>query len=705
MPFRKGMRPKLAHLVVLAILPWVGIGSSGAADVEAGLEAFRRQDHATALREWAPLAVMGNRNAQFHLAGLYADGLGVRRDNARAFELYREAAEAGSAPAQLALGQAYLTGRGVPPNNVLSTFWYSKAAEQGHAEAQYRLGLAYRLGLGIEKDLTASSAWYRRAAEQGHGQSQLELGVLLIEFKAEAVTDYEEAIRWLSLAADRNNVQAQRRLGRIFARGLGVAKDYARAIPFLRQAALAGISEAQFELGLIYEKGHGFRDPREARRWYAMAARGGFRLAQARLSFDPRLRAHHLRYARIFDGFGAGPARVRDPEEIRRGPAAPVRLAPTDDVYCDFFPRANHGGNRKFRCFMMSGPRDEGGHYYDASGNLRPAADGVVVLDTDRGPRPVLAAADGTGQLEPLTDRDAFARQFVAPLELKVKYRSLDDPEFVFERDMYSEVAATRLLWALHFPADRMYRVGRVHCHRCPRDPFSDRDRTAEGHYTTFDTAAIELRYRAGRAEKYDKWLDGGWSWGEELHRLRYAPAAEGFSEEQRKHFDGLIVLMNIVLQLSTPPHQNRLMCLRGNIQQLGPYKHCPDTVLLVHDLGATFGKRRPDSLETWRRHEVWADPERCETALPAETHNDYKVERYTIGQAGWRFILDLLNQLTAEHLRALFESAGFERFDVTLVPPGEIPTPRQSKAVIDAWIAGFLDKVEQVRSVACEGT
>ena len=56
---------------------------------------------------------------------------------------------------------------------------------------------------------------------------------------------------------------------------------------------------------------------------------------------------------------------MRDPEEIRRGPAAPVRLAPTDDVYCDFFPRANRGGNPKFRCFMMSGPRAEGGRYYD----------------------------------------------------------------------------------------------------------------------------------------------------------------------------------------------------------------------------------------------------------------------------------------------------------------------------------------------------
>jgi len=655
--------------LVPAILLVIGVGAASADDVQVGLEAFHRKDYATALRVWAPLADAGDSRAQFNLALLYARGLGVEQDEARAADLY------------------------------------AKAAAQGVTEAQYRLALAYELGVGVPQDDGAAAAWDRRAAAGGHSESQLRLGLLLSDDPQRAVTDYEEAARWLAPIADRGDPQALWRLGTILARGLGHEPDYARAVPLLREAARQGNLDAQYELGLIYENGRGFRDPLEARKWYAMAARQGFRLANMKLSVDPRLRAQHLRNARIFDWSGPGPARVRDPGEIRRGPDAPVDFGPDDDVYCDLYPRKNRGGNPKFRCFMMTGHRAEGGRYYDESGNVQPAADAVLVLDTDRGPRPVLAADDGRGGLEPLTRREAFGWRFIYPLELKVKYRSLDDPLLVFERDMYSEVAATRLLWALHYPADRMYRVRSVHCHRCRRDPFTERHAAAEGTYTTFEEAAIELQYKAGRVERYQTWVEGGWSWGEEIHRLRYGPGPDEFTAEQKMHLDGLVVLMNLVRQVSKPPQQNRLLCLRGNIQQLaGPFKFCPDTVLLVHDLGSAFGKREPDSLETWRRERVWANPETCETVLPLETHDEFKVRRYTLGKAGHEFILGLLDQLTDDHLRALFESAGFEAYDITLVRPGETPSPREAKAVIDAWIAAFRDKVAQLRSVECPG-
>ena len=623
------MNTQLILRLTTTILLSVGVSSSAAADVAAGLKAFRLGDYATALREWTPLAEAGDSAAQFHLA------------------------------------------------------------------------LAYHLGVGVVQDPTAAAAWYRRAAEQGHEQSQLRLGLLLSEDPPDAAT-FLEALRWLRVAADRGAASAQWRLGQILARGAGGRKDYAQAIPLLQDAAQQGISEAGYELGLIYENGRGYRNPLEARKWYQTSARGGFRPARQRLTFDPRLRAQHLAHARIFDWTGPDPARVRDPEELRHGPRAPVRLAPAD-VYCDFYSRKSGGGHPKFRCFLMTGPTAEDGRYYDDLGNVRLEADAVLVLDTDRGPRPVLAARNGAGELEPLTDRDAFARRFVLPLELKVKYRSPDNSNPVYHREMYSEVAATRLLWALHYPADRMYRVARVHCHRCPRHPFKDRDPAAEGRYTTFEDVAIELRYGAGQVENYDKWLDGGWSWGGELLRLRYGWASDGFSPEQKMHFDGLVVLMNIVQQVSKPPHQNRLVCLRGNIQQLGQYKFCPDTVLLVHDLGATFGRRRPDSLNSWREMRVWADPETCSAALPARTLDQFKVERYAIGKAGQAFILGLLDQLSDEHLRALFESAGFERYDLTLVASGGPASSRESRAIIDAWIAAFREKVEQVRGGSCE--
>ena len=50
--------------------------------------------------------------------------------------------------------------------------------------------------------------------------------------------------------------------------------------------------------------------------------------------------------------------------------------------------------------------------------------------------------------------------------KIKVKYGHAN-------AEIYAEVAASRLLSALGFPADRMYVVGRVRCYGCPADPFA----------------------------------------------------------------------------------------------------------------------------------------------------------------------------------------------------------------------------------------
>ncbi len=51
-----------------------------AADFQAGLQAYRRGDYATALEEWLSLAEQGNATAQYRLGFMYADGEGVAQD-------------------------------------------------------------------------------------------------------------------------------------------------------------------------------------------------------------------------------------------------------------------------------------------------------------------------------------------------------------------------------------------------------------------------------------------------------------------------------------------------------------------------------------------------------------------------------------------------------------------------------------------------
>jgi hypothetical protein len=71
-------------------------------------------DYATALRLLRPLAERGNRQAQYNLAVMYANGWGVPQDEAEANRWYRKAAEQGDASAQSLVGSAYLFGRGAP---------------------------------------------------------------------------------------------------------------------------------------------------------------------------------------------------------------------------------------------------------------------------------------------------------------------------------------------------------------------------------------------------------------------------------------------------------------------------------------------------------------------------------------------------------------------------------------------------------------
>src|SRR4051795_11840388 len=80
---------------------------------------------------------------------------------------------------------------------------------------------------------------------------------------------------------------------------------------------------------------------------------------------------------------------------------------------------------------------------------------------------------------------------------VKVKYGRAN-PE------VYTEVAATRLLAALGFPADRMYIVRRVVCTGCPPDPFARlecaNDAITAGR--TMDECFADLDFT--RAESFD---------------------------------------------------------------------------------------------------------------------------------------------------------------------------------------------------------
>ena len=96
----------------------------------AGVDAYKRGDYATAVREWRPLAEQGNANAQTNLGFMYKEGRGVPQDYAKAVKWYRKAAEQGHATAQYNLGFMYGKGQGVPQDDAQAHMWFDLAASR-----------------------------------------------------------------------------------------------------------------------------------------------------------------------------------------------------------------------------------------------------------------------------------------------------------------------------------------------------------------------------------------------------------------------------------------------------------------------------------------------------------------------------------------------------------------------------------------------
>jgi uncharacterized protein len=162
-------------------------------------------------------AEQGNPVAQWKLGHMYAKGEGVPRCDLRAFEYFSRIANGHAddypdtpqapfvANAFVALGQYYLDG--IPnsdiksdPSRARQMFSYA-ASYFGNADAQYHLARLYLDGQGVARDPKLAARWLGLAANKGQVQAQAMLGYML--FKGDAVQrQAARGLMWLTLARD-----------------------------------------------------------------------------------------------------------------------------------------------------------------------------------------------------------------------------------------------------------------------------------------------------------------------------------------------------------------------------------------------------------------------------------------------------------------------------------------------------------------------
>jgi hypothetical protein len=250
--------------------------------------------------------------------------------------------------------------------------------------------------------------------------------------------------------------------------------------------------------------------------------------------------------------------------------------------------------------------------------------------------------------------------------------------------EVYAGVAATRLLWALGFGADPMYPV-RVVCRGCP-EKLAFNEGSVAHDVVTFDVAAIERKFPGTEIEATGR--DPGWSW-DELDAVD--PRQGGAPPPQR---DALKLVAVLLQHTDNKADQQHLVC-RDREHSKHHLANCEQPFMLIHDVGMTFGRANllnraavgSVNFEMWSTTPIWKDREHCIANLaPSQTGS---LADPPISEAGRKFLADLLVQLSDKQLHDLFAVSRFAD-----KPHGGAP--------IDAWVAAFKEKRNQIVTASC---
>lgn len=263
--------------------------------------------------------------------------------------------------------------------------------------------------------------------------------------------------------------------------------------------------------------------------------------------------------------------------------------------------------------------------------------------------------------------------------------------------EVYAEVAASRLLWALGFKADVMYPT-RVTCRNCPEDPFAasgvnwQRGSPSDVSTKEFNPAVIE-REGGSRVEVpgYE-----GWAWPE-LDKL--GPRGAGAT---RAHLDAFKLLAVFIQHSDSKPGQQEIVCQESSTRKDAKGNEtCAEAWLVIKDLGGSFGKAtRLNSskmnLEDWDGAGIWKDATQCIGDMPRSFTGS--LEDPVISEAGRRFLAQRLARLSDRQIRDLFTvSQVTKRGEEITAADG-----RKRPVTADDWVRVFKRKRAEVSAARC---
>jgi len=251
--------------------------------------------------------------------------------------------------------------------------------------------------------------------------------------------------------------------------------------------------------------------------------------------------------------------------------------------------------------------------------------------------------------------------------KLKVKYGG--------SKEIPSETAATRLLHALGFGADRVSRVETVRCYGCPVQPFHTRallemlkldsyfdKRIDYSSYRDFKKVSVERNFDG---EPIEAGPERGWA----FHELDMIDPARGGAT--RAEVDALRLMAIFLHHWDNKSSNQRLTCAGSKTAD------CKHPLAMIQDAGSEFGPKKT-AIDNWRAKPIWhGDAAQCLVSMKGMPYNGGTFEDATISEGGRRLLADRLRQLSRAQIETLFSASGFE----------DVP----------AWAAAFQYRVRQI--------
>lgn len=281
---------------------------------------------------------------------------------------------------------------------------------------------------------------------------------------------------------------------------------------------------------------------------------------------------------------------------------------------------------------------------------------------------------------------------------VKVKFGSDDN-------EVYAEVAASRLLWALGFYADAWYPV-RVECHNCPADPESGKGAVQT---RMFDPATIVRKAKGHKMYEVGN-DDEGWSW-KELAQVNGRPTYEK---------DALALLGAFIVHSDNKPPQQRLVCDKVKVDEsTKPFTTtCDSSRMIVQDIGATFGggglftsnDSAKVNLEAWSGNGLWkkvgkgeSDCPPCQARLKKSLTAKDGLEDPMIGEEGRRLLAGQMCQLSDNQIADLFRAARVAQMPRYHNSDGTFKSMLSEDAIVRQWVEAFKKKREDLAAGRCQ--